>query len=107
MTATIEATFTAPVWRHHGEAGWHFLTLTGGLADEIRSQVEPAGFGSVRVEATIGGTTWQTSVFPDKGSGSYVLPVKAAVRHTERIEADDEVTVRLLVIRRASPTSRR
>lgn len=99
MAKGIEGTFTARVWRHPGVAGWHFLTLTGGLADEIRSQVEPAGFGSVRVEATLGGTTWLTSVFPDKASGSYLLPVKAAVRRKERIEADDEVTIRLLVSR--------
>jgi hypothetical protein len=99
VAEAIEGTFTAKVWRHPGEASWHFLTLKDGLADEIRSQVEPAGFGSVRVEATLGGTTWLTSVFPDKASGSYVLPVKAAVRRKERIEADDEVTIRLLISR--------
>ncbi len=38
------------------------------------------GFGSIRVTARIGETAWATSVFPDKASGGWVLPVKKAVR---------------------------
>ena len=51
------------------------------------------GFRSVRVTATIGGTTWRTSIFP--GSEAYVLPVKRAVRTAERFEAGDTVAVRV------------
>jgi len=53
------------------------------------------GFGSVRVTAEIAGQSWQTSVFPDSRSGSYLLPVKKAVRTAARISAGDEVAVRL------------
>ena len=42
-----------------------------------------AGFGSVRVEATIGSTRWQTSIFPSKENATYVLPLKKAVRVAE------------------------
>ena len=49
------------------------------------------GFGSVRVEATIGDVTWRTSVFPMKEG--YILPVKAQVRRKAGIAAGDEVTV--------------
>lgn len=52
----------------------------------------PRGFGSVRVEATVGGTTWRTSVFPDSRGGSYVLPVKRAVREAEDLDDGDQVT---------------
>jgi hypothetical protein len=93
----IEGEFTSVVRRWSGEAAWYFATLPLDLADEIRSQVEHVGFGSVRVTATIGATTWTTSVFPDKGSGSYVLPVKAAVRRAERID-DDTVTIHVAVL---------
>lgn len=55
----------------------------------------PRGFGSVRVEATVGGTTWRTSVFPDSRGGSYVLPVKRAVREAEDLDDGDQVTVTL------------
>ena len=67
--------------------GWHFITLPKGAAREIRlmlgSGVTGRGWGSIRVKATVGGTTWATSIFPDKKAGSYLLPVKADVRKAE------------------------
>lgn len=94
---TVEGTATGPVLRWSGEAAWYFLALPGGLADEIRARTERVGFGSVKVTATIGATTWSTSVFPDAGTGSYVLPVKAAVRRAEGIDDGDVVTAHLVV----------
>lgn len=89
--------FTATVWRYDGAAAWYFLTLPPDLADEIRSRVEHVAFGSVRVRARIGATSWSTSVFPDKGSGSYVLPVKAAVRRAEGLDDGSTAAVHLEV----------
>jgi hypothetical protein len=66
------------------------------IADEVRDAAgEPAGFGSVRVHVRIGQTVWATSVFPEKASGSYLLPVKKSVRDSEGIDDGDRVTVRL------------
>ena len=48
----------------------------------------------MRVEATISGVSWRTSVFPQK-SGGYILPVKAEVRRRADISAGDEVTLTL------------
>jgi len=88
--------FEATLWLHPGEAGWHFVTLPPELADDIDGQVgERAGFGSIPVEATIGTSTWKTSLFPDKAAASFVLPVKRAVRQKEQIQADSVVSVRL------------
>ena len=53
----------------------------------------PRGFGSVRVEVTIGATTWRTSIFP--GGQRYALPLKKAVRAAEGIEPGDDVEVRI------------
>ena len=94
----IESEFSSVVRRWSGEAAWYFAALPLDLSDEIRSQVEHVGFGSVRVTATIGGTTWSTSVFPDKESGSYVLPVKAAVRKAEHLDDGDPATIHLTVL---------
>lgn len=41
--------------------------------------------GSVYVEATIGATTWRTSLFPSKAVGGWLLPLKAAVRKKEKL----------------------
>ena len=50
------------------------------------------------MEATIGSSTWSTSVFPDKASGSFVLPVKKVVRWAEDLEDGDAVDVVLRVV---------
>ena len=90
-------TVTAPLWLWSGGQGsWHFITVPEERSAEIRAEAfsGPRGFGSVRVEATIDGVSWRTSVFPQK-SGGYILPVKAEVRRKAGIAAGDDVTVNL------------
>jgi len=88
-------TLTAELWLWSG-GSWHFLTVPTDEADEIRvhSLLNRGGFGSVKVEATINGVSWRTSVFPQK-SGGYLLPVKKEVRCRAGIAAGDDVTVEL------------
>jgi len=88
---------SAPLWLWSGEgASWHFITVPEEQSAEIRAQAfaGPRGFGSVRVEATVNGVTWRTSVFPQR-SGGYILPVKAEVRRKAAIAAGDEIRVTL------------
>ncbi len=54
------------------------------------------GFGSLKVTATIGDSTWRTSVFPSREEG-WMLPVKSAVRKAEGIGEGDEVALVLEV----------
>jgi hypothetical protein len=65
--------------------------------ERIRELVDPSrpGFGSVYVDATIGRTTWQTSIFPDSARGTYLLPVKAPVRRAEGLGPGDLAFVSL------------
>jgi hypothetical protein len=51
----------------------------------------------VRVRATIGKSTWTTSVFPASRAG-YVLPVKRQVRVAEAIDVGDVATVTVELI---------
>jgi hypothetical protein len=93
-------TFDAPLWLWDARKGdsWFFLSLPGEVSDEIgvRFGARAAGFGSIRVEVTIGATTWQTSIFPEATRG-YVLPVKKAVRKAEGLDEDSVAHVRLRV----------
>jgi uncharacterized protein DUF1905 len=99
--ARMRWTFEAELFLWQGDVGsWTFLRLPVGVADEIRDYSDGGprrGFGSVRVSVTIGRTTWATSVFPEKESGSYVLPVKKQVRAAEGVSDGDmaKVTVEL------------
>lgn len=51
------------------------------------------GWGSVRVRAVLGGSAWDTSIFPDAKSGTYLLPLKASIRAKEGVGHDDAVVV--------------
>lgn len=94
-----EFEFTSELWRWPAQDAWRFVTVPADFADAIRlSAGPPRGFGSVRVEATVGGTSWRTSLFPDAGRGTYVLPVKRAVRQAEDLEDGDHVTVALRLL---------
>ena len=83
-----------------GEASWVFVTLPADLSAQIRAMPRPPrpGFGSLRVAATIGSTSWKTSIFPDSKSGCYVLPLKKAVRAAQQLDVDGtaDVTIELL-----------
>ena len=86
--------------KYEGPAAWYFLTIPKKESAEIKKREEKKprrGWGSVRVRVTIGGTTWDTSIFPDKG-GVYLLPVKAQVRKREGLFDQDRVryTITLL-----------
>lgn len=87
--------FEAELWQWEGKAAWHFLSLPPELGRELREQTDgtAGGFGSLRVRVTVGGTTWETSVFPDSARGSYLLPVKKAVRRDEDLLVGDVVPV--------------
>ena len=53
---------------------------------------------SVRVEVTLGRSTWRTSLFPSKPLDTYVLPVKKAVRRAEQLDVDDTATFNIRVL---------
>jgi hypothetical protein len=84
-------------------ASWHFLTIDGDIGDAIHATAimrrleggRRKGWGSIKVNATIGHTSWATSIFPAKEAGGYLLPVKAAVRKSEGLVLGDTITVML------------
>ena len=91
-------TFEAELWVSESSASWVFLSLPPEVGDDVRLlSGPPAGFGSVRVEVTLGTSTWRTSVFPDKAR-DYVLPVKSAVRRREGLELGDRVELTLALV---------
>ena len=97
--AVMEIEFTAALWRWEGEGGWFFITVPEDLSDELEdAHGGQRGFGSIRVEVTIGATTWQTSIFPSSQHRAFVLPVKKQVRAKESIDEGDTVAVQLVVI---------
>jgi hypothetical protein len=94
----VTFTFTAElwVWDARKAESWTFVSLPDEVSAEVREVTGATprrGFGSVRVRVTLGDSTWATSIFPDAARGSYVLPIKKAVRRTEALEEGDLATV--------------
>ena len=98
----LSFSFSAPCWRWQSTAtAWYFITLPEEQSEEIKffsgyNSVRRS-WGAVRAQATIGETTWQTSIFPQFKTKIYILPVKEEVRKKEKIIVDKVVEVRLKI----------
>lgn len=88
---------TSKVLVYPGMGGWRFLVLPEKESREIKEnfKAQTKGWGSLPVSVTVRNTTWDTSIFPDKRSGTYLLPLKAKIRKAENIYDDDTITLTL------------
>lgn len=95
MTKTYS--FKAKVWLYPGMAGWHFVTIPKKTKEEIDFFFAHAkrGWGSLPVLVTVGKTSWKTSIFPDKKTGSYLLPLKLEIRKKENLKEGDSINFSL------------
>jgi len=97
----VKVVFDAELWlweaRRHDS--WVFVGLPAAESEEIRDLAGGLrrGFGSLRVRATIGASTWTTSIFPGS-DGGYVLPLKRPIRVAESLEVGDTATVAIDLI---------
>lgn len=79
-------------------ASWYFVYLDDRTTTAVRAaRTKTVGFQYVPIEATVGKTTWRTTLFPTK-EGPYLLALKAKVRQAESIREGDTVAVELKLI---------
>jgi hypothetical protein len=106
----LNFSFTSACWLWQSQTtSWHFITLPKDKSEEIHYfdanlRFKKRGWGAVRVTATIGQTTWETSVFPHKALQAYILPIKADVRKKESVLNTQETTVSLIIDFKSSKT---
>jgi len=93
----VDLEFSGEVWFWRGPSPWHFVTVPEEECAELEdsSAFVSYGWGMIPVAVRIGETEWTTSLWPK--DGSYVVPLKAAVRRAEGINVGDVVSVRLAV----------
>lgn len=92
-----ELQFRAEVIYWRGPAPFFFARIPDEIGAEI-SKVKKAasyGWGVIPVNATINEVSFQTSLFPK--DGTYLLPIKDAVRRRIGVTADDEVEVAMTI----------
>lgn len=93
-------TFDARVWLYpSATASWHFVTVPKNISGEIQETYKDfkRGWGSLPVAVTIQNTSWNTSIFPDRKSGTYILPLKASVRKAEGIWHKDTISLSITI----------
>lgn len=78
------------VWRWPGDMGWHFVSLDKEMSQDIRG-IYKKGF--VKIEAKIGKTKWNTSLFPHNENNIYIMSIKKSVRKKEGILEKDIVEI--------------
>ena len=93
----MEFTFKAKMWEWRGPAPFYFMSLPEQSAQEIQEQSAEItyGWGMIPVTATIGKTTFETSMF--RKNGTYVLPIKNMVRLPEALVLDESYKIHLSI----------
>lgn len=91
----IDLAFDGEVWHWRGPSPFYFITVPDEPSALLRavSSAVSYGWGMIPIRASIGRTTWDTSLFPK--DGRYVLPVKDAVRAAEGLAEGDTASIRL------------
>ena len=107
MSASPALAFTAELLGEGGGGDMlaNHIALPADIAErvaahEIHQRIltgKRRAFGSVKVEARIGGSSWSTSVFPQK-DGTWLLPVKSSVRRAEGLDEGHPVEVALSLL---------
>lgn len=92
-TASMNIEFTGKIWTWRGPAPYYFVTIPKDESSDIKavSNLVTYGWGVIPVHARIGGTQWQTSLFPK--DGLCLVPLKDAIRKAEGLAEGDEVTI--------------
>lgn len=93
----MEFEFTGRIFIWKGPAPWFFAAIPAEQSKEIKaiSGMVTYGWGVIPVHVRIGGTDFQTSLFPK--DDLYLVPIKASVRKAENLEEGNRVTIRLAI----------
>lgn len=96
---TMDFEFDGPVVEWRGPAPYYFVLVPEEESADIKFAASGLEYwGQVPVVVRIGETEFTTALFPK--DGSYLLPLKDAVRRAEELALDDVIAVALDVGRR-------
>ena len=93
MEAKIKYSFTAKLWQHKAPGGWYFVSLPVDLSKEIRQnlQWQEEGWGRMKAVAQTGAIKWESAIWFDSKRETYLLPVKAEIRHKANLITDQSI----------------
>lgn len=87
--------FEGEIFYWRGPAPYLFVAVPDAPSQDIKtiSGLVSYGWGVIPVRVRIGGTEWQTSLFPKQGR--YLVPIRVSVQKAENLIAGDRVTIEL------------
>src|SRR3989338_4264379 len=89
------------VWRAGYNEGvdkgaWRFALVPEDISAKIKAMQKGRlrrGWGAVYAQAKVGKSEWVTSVFPDRHSATYILPLKKQIRYEENLYDGIDINV--------------
>lgn len=90
----VDIWFVGDVVEWRGPAPYLFVPVAPEVADDVGEWTRFSyGWGCIPVTATLGGTTWPTSLMPR--DGHYLVPVRVSAQRAEGIGVGDTVRIGL------------
>jgi hypothetical protein len=91
----LELSFSGELVHWRGPSPYHFVPAPPPEAAALQAVARfvTYGWGAIPVTVWVGRSEWDTSLFPR--DGTFLVPIKDAVRARERLEPGDTVSVRL------------
>ena len=91
----MEISFTSHMIEWRGPAPYYFISVPLEQSLQIKTFASAItyGWGVVYTHATIGETTWKTTLMPKEGL--YLLPIRKVLRLDLKLEENQEIEVQL------------
>ena len=88
------------VERTDDSSSWRFARVPEDISVKIKEMQKGRlrrGWGAVYARAKVGKSEWVTSVFPDRHSATYILPLKKQIRYEENLYDGIDIRVSIEV----------
>lgn len=59
--------------------------------------MQEEGWGRLKIKAQLGNSQWDTAIWWDSKSNTYLLPIKSAIRNAEKIMPGEEQKITIWV----------
>jgi len=90
--------FIAAVKLFEREKGWYYVSVPTALSKPLEHLADR---GLIAVTATVGGSSWRTSLLP-MGDGTHFIALPAKVRSKEKLTLGAEINVSFEIRERSS-----
>lgn len=89
------------VWREgynegNDKGAWRFVRVPEDISVKIKEMQKGRlrrGWGAVYAKVKIGKSEWATSIFPDRHSDTYILPLKKQIRYEENLYDGNYISI--------------